>query len=182
MSSEWETAALGETVVFLSGNTPSKSNTDYWGTGTSWISAKDMKSFWVESAEDTLTAAGVEAASRLVEPGTTLTTRIIPPARREPTPRSKPGSRRHAVQVVVRRLTTASTNATLEARRRCSSRGSSISTRKQEGRAPEGMDAALFPDGFAELGLVPTGGAGASSFPDDAERLGFKRKARKGIG
>jgi type I restriction enzyme S subunit len=72
MSSEWETAALGETVVFLSGNTPSKSNTDYWGTGTSWISAKDMKSFWVESAEDTLTAAGVEAASRLVEPGTTL--------------------------------------------------------------------------------------------------------------
>jgi hypothetical protein len=60
------------TVVFLSGNTPSKSNTDYWGTGTSWISAKDMKSFWVESAEDTLTAAGVEAASRLVEPGTTL--------------------------------------------------------------------------------------------------------------
>jgi len=31
-----------------------------------------MKSFWVESAEDTLTPAGVEAASRVVEPGTTL--------------------------------------------------------------------------------------------------------------
>ena len=72
MSSEWQTTALGECVTFLSGNTPSKSNPDFWGPGTSWITAKDMKSFWVESAEDTLTQSGVGAASRIVQPGTTL--------------------------------------------------------------------------------------------------------------
>lgn len=72
MNSEWKRVALGECVSFLSGNTPSKSNAEYWGPGVPWISAKDMKSFWVDSAEDTLTPQGVAAASRLVEPGTTL--------------------------------------------------------------------------------------------------------------
>lgn len=72
MSSEWQPLPLGECVTFLSGNTPSKSNSDYWGPGTPWISAKDMKSFWVEASQDTLTPAGAQEASRIVAPGTTL--------------------------------------------------------------------------------------------------------------
>lgn len=72
MNSEWQPRPLGECVTFLSGNTPSKSNSDYWGPGTPWISAKDMKSFWVEASQDTLTPAGTKEASRIVPAGTTL--------------------------------------------------------------------------------------------------------------
>ena len=72
MSSDWEQVTLGECISFASGNTPSKAAPRYWGGSTPWISAKDMKSFWVEDSEDHLTPEGVAVASALVPPGTTL--------------------------------------------------------------------------------------------------------------
>lgn len=72
MSSEWRTTTLGECVNFVSGNTPFKGNPAYWGGDIPWISAKDMKSFWVEDAEDKLTQEGTKVASTLVPSGTTL--------------------------------------------------------------------------------------------------------------
>lgn len=63
---------LGDFATLVSGNTPSKSNPDYWGGTTPWVSAKDMGDFWIEDAEDHLTEAGVAAASRVVPRGTVL--------------------------------------------------------------------------------------------------------------
>jgi restriction endonuclease S subunit len=73
MSSDWEESTLGECISFASGNTPSKANAHFWTGGTTpWISAKDMKSFWVADSADHLTPAGVAVASSVVPPGTTL--------------------------------------------------------------------------------------------------------------
>ncbi|HBN9095275.1 restriction endonuclease subunit S [Pseudomonas aeruginosa] len=70
MASEWR--PLGEFVSLASGNTPSKSNPEFWGGTVPWVSAKDMSDFWLEDAEDHLTALGVENASRIVPAGTVL--------------------------------------------------------------------------------------------------------------
>jgi len=70
MQSEFQT--LGEFVSLISGNTPSKANSSYWGEETPWVSAKDMGDFWIEDAEDHLSAAGLAVASRLVPAGTVL--------------------------------------------------------------------------------------------------------------
>jgi len=72
MSSEWQAAKLGDCVAFSSGNTPSKSEPRFWNGLIPWISAKDMKSFWVEDSQDHLTDAGIEVASAVVPTGTTL--------------------------------------------------------------------------------------------------------------
>lgn len=45
------TKSLGELATFLSGGTPSKARPEYWGGPIPWISAKDMKSFYLESSE-----------------------------------------------------------------------------------------------------------------------------------
>jgi len=55
-----------------SGGTPSRSNAKYWGGDVSWITAKDMKSFWIEDSEDHLTQEGVSQATRIVPSGSTL--------------------------------------------------------------------------------------------------------------
>ncbi|MDR2173467.1 MAG: restriction endonuclease subunit S [Burkholderiales bacterium] len=70
MAGEWK--PLGEVVSLASGNTPSKSNPDFWGGVMPWVSAKDMGNFWLEDSEDHLTTAGVEQASRIVPAGTAL--------------------------------------------------------------------------------------------------------------
>jgi len=72
MGSEWKDCRLGDCITLLSGGTPSKSKPEFWGKGTPWVSAKDMKSFWLNGAQDCLTPLGAESATRLVEPGTTL--------------------------------------------------------------------------------------------------------------
>jgi type I restriction enzyme, S subunit len=59
-------------VRFISGGTPSKGNSDYWGGYIPWVSAKDMKNFWVNDTEDMLTAEGAESATSLVPSGSTL--------------------------------------------------------------------------------------------------------------
>ena len=72
MPSEWLECTLGDCITLRSGGTPSKSNPEYWGGEIPWVSAKDMKSFWVNDSEDKLTVLGAKAATRLVEPGSTL--------------------------------------------------------------------------------------------------------------
>ncbi|MDW3714566.1 restriction endonuclease subunit S [Pseudomonas sp. 2023EL-01195] len=63
---------LGSFVTLVSGNTPSKSNSNYWGGDIPWISAKDMGDFWISDSEDHLTPDGASVASRLVPPGSVL--------------------------------------------------------------------------------------------------------------
>ncbi|PVX74138.1 restriction endonuclease subunit S [Paraburkholderia unamae] len=69
---QFEKRPLGEFVSLVSGNTPSKSNSSYWGGTIPWVSAKDMGDFWIEDSEDHLTESGSRVASRLVPPGTVL--------------------------------------------------------------------------------------------------------------
>lgn len=70
--SEWRKFKLAECVTLLSGGTPSKVCREYWGGFVPWVSAKDMKSFWIYDTEDRLTDLGAQNASKLVPPGTTL--------------------------------------------------------------------------------------------------------------
>ncbi|MES4683273.1 restriction endonuclease subunit S [Pseudomonas aeruginosa] len=63
---------LGSFVTLVSGNTPSKSNSNYWGGDIPWISAKDMGDFWISDSEDHLTPDGASVASRLVPSGSVL--------------------------------------------------------------------------------------------------------------
>lgn len=59
------TFRLEELAQFLSGSTPSTQAADFWGGDTPWVSAKDLKSFYVSSAIDSLTESGRAAASRV---------------------------------------------------------------------------------------------------------------------
>jgi type I restriction enzyme S subunit len=72
MADDWMDASLGDCVKFVSGGTPSKGTQTFWGGSTPWISAKDMKTFWVDDSEDMLTKEGVDAATALVPPRSTL--------------------------------------------------------------------------------------------------------------
>jgi type I restriction enzyme S subunit len=56
----------------LSGGTPSKANPQYWGGETPWLSAKDLKSFRLSSAQETVTEAGIANGTRLVPANTLL--------------------------------------------------------------------------------------------------------------
>lgn len=62
---------LGDLASFVSGGTPSKQVTAYWGGETPWVSAKDLKSLHITSSIDTLSAEGRDVAT-LVAPGTLL--------------------------------------------------------------------------------------------------------------
>ncbi|HRI90512.1 MAG TPA: restriction endonuclease subunit S [Accumulibacter sp.] len=72
MAGEWIATTLGDCVRFVSGGTPSKGNDEFWGGNIPWVSAKDMKTFWVDETEDLLTAKGVEASTFLAPEGSTL--------------------------------------------------------------------------------------------------------------
>lgn len=62
---------LGDLVSFVSGGTPSKQVTAYWGGETPWVSAKDLKSLRITSSIDTLSDEGRRVAS-MVPAGTLL--------------------------------------------------------------------------------------------------------------
>lgn len=64
--------SLDAAAKFYSGGTPSKANPEYWGGDIPWVSAKDMKSFRVNDAEDHVTAAGLENGTRIAPVGATL--------------------------------------------------------------------------------------------------------------
>lgn len=72
MIGEWITGRLGDYVFLQSGGTPSKSRSDYWQGDVPWVSAKDMKTYWIQDTEDQLSEMGADEAARIVEEGTTL--------------------------------------------------------------------------------------------------------------
>jgi type I restriction enzyme S subunit len=72
MASEWSNGRLGDCVLLQSGGTPSKSRPDFWMGDIPWVSAKDMKSYWIEDTEDHLSETGANKAARIVEEKTTL--------------------------------------------------------------------------------------------------------------
>ena len=72
MVGEWVESTLGEVADFLSGGTPAKSCAEYWGGSIPWVSAKDMKRFWIEDTEDHVSEVGVDSGTRLVPEGTVL--------------------------------------------------------------------------------------------------------------
>jgi type I restriction enzyme, S subunit len=71
-SDDWATVSLGDCVILKSGGTPSKSNEEFWNGAIPWISAKDMKNYFIEDSEDHLTEAGLAEAKHLLAQGTTL--------------------------------------------------------------------------------------------------------------
>ena len=64
----WVSASLGQLGTWLGGGTPSKANPAYWQHGTiHWVSPKDMKRFFIDSAQDQITKKAVkESATNLV--------------------------------------------------------------------------------------------------------------------
>ncbi len=69
---EWRKTTLGTVADFISGGTPSKSRSDYWGGSMPWVSAKDMKRLQLRETEDKVTTAGVANGTREVPANTVL--------------------------------------------------------------------------------------------------------------
>lgn len=59
----WKRVPLGKYVRFLSGNTPSKENAEYWGGSFPWVTARDLKTLFLTGSELRLTEKGVETAA-----------------------------------------------------------------------------------------------------------------------
>lgn len=72
LQATWLETTLGEHVRLASGGTPSKANPDFWNGYTPWVTAKDMKSLWIETTEDKLTQKGAEQANMVAPAGTIL--------------------------------------------------------------------------------------------------------------
>jgi type I restriction enzyme S subunit len=69
---EWEETTLGEIVHFESGGTPSKQNPGFWDGSIPWVSAKDMKQFFLNDPEDHITSVAVDDGAKQVPAGTVL--------------------------------------------------------------------------------------------------------------
>ena len=63
---DWESIPLGQCGVWLSGGTPNRAVTRYWGGGIPWISAKSLKNFVVSDSEERVTQEGAENGTRVV--------------------------------------------------------------------------------------------------------------------
>ena len=72
LGGEWTESTLGEVTDFVSGGTPAKSHTEYWGGSIPWVSAKDMKRFRLNDTQDHVTEAGVDNGTKLIPEGTVL--------------------------------------------------------------------------------------------------------------
>lgn len=59
----WKRVPLGECAKFLSGNTPSKERSDFWGGNFPWVTAKDMKTLYLARSELGLTELGKGVAA-----------------------------------------------------------------------------------------------------------------------
>lgn len=68
----WICRPLGECGRWISGGTPSKSNSEFWDGETPWVSAKDMKRFRIWDSQDHLTQHGVAEWGSLVPAGSVL--------------------------------------------------------------------------------------------------------------
>ncbi|KAF1311196.1 restriction endonuclease [Pseudomonas sp. SG-MS2] len=72
MPESWKPRTILELCEIFSGGTPRKSVAEYWKGDIPWVSGKDLKTPTLEDAIDHISVAGVEAASRLVPPGSVL--------------------------------------------------------------------------------------------------------------
>ncbi|MFZ5511633.1 MAG: restriction endonuclease subunit S [Pseudomonadota bacterium] len=68
----WETRTILDLCEIWSGGTPRKSAAEYWKGDIPWVSGKDLKTPALDDAIDHVSAAGVEAASRLAPAGAVL--------------------------------------------------------------------------------------------------------------
>ncbi|HEY8900759.1 MAG TPA: restriction endonuclease subunit S [Chthoniobacterales bacterium] len=71
MKAGWEKIALGEVFTTVTGNTPSKSNSEFFGDFMPLVKPPELCDSTVDSAEDGLSEAGVEVA-RTVPPNSIL--------------------------------------------------------------------------------------------------------------
>ncbi|WP_417272049.1 restriction endonuclease subunit S [Celeribacter halophilus] len=63
---------LGNVSHFLSGGTPKKNNSQYWGGEIPWYSAANMKSKFLSTTDITITHSGLDAGSRIAPKSSTL--------------------------------------------------------------------------------------------------------------
>src|SRR5262245_51443921 len=68
----WEGTQVGKVAALVSGGTPSRNDSRYWGGQIPWITCKDMKADRLGDSSERLTEAGLEAGSRLVPAGAVL--------------------------------------------------------------------------------------------------------------
>ena len=59
----WRSSTIGAEAKFLSGGTPSKENSSFWGGKFPWVSARDMKALYLRSTLLGLTDAGRTASA-----------------------------------------------------------------------------------------------------------------------
>lgn len=70
--SDWEDRRLGDCVQMLSGGTPSKANHDYWNGDIPWVSAKDLKKFFLHDAQDHITQEAAQNETKIAPKNSTL--------------------------------------------------------------------------------------------------------------
>ncbi len=68
----WERRLLGSCATFLSGGTPSKTQSNYWDGDIPWISSGEITEPRLHDSSLHLTQEGVDQGSRLVPPNTIL--------------------------------------------------------------------------------------------------------------
>jgi len=66
------TKTLGQAAEFLSGGTPRKGITEFWGGAIPWYSAANMDKRYLGDTEVTISQAGLDAGSRIAPQGATL--------------------------------------------------------------------------------------------------------------
>ncbi|HHY0389839.1 TPA: restriction endonuclease subunit S [Vibrio parahaemolyticus] len=72
LPSGWEWCRLGQIGYDLGGGTPSKSNSKYWDGEIPWVSPKDMKVDFIESAIDTVTEKAIKETTIKLIPKNSL--------------------------------------------------------------------------------------------------------------
>lgn len=72
MQPGWRRISFGECVSLLSGGTPRKARSDFWGGTIPWVSSKDLKNDRIYTTDDLLTDAGAVNGTRVVPAGTIL--------------------------------------------------------------------------------------------------------------
>ncbi len=72
LPSSWEWCRLGQIGYDLGGGTPSKSNSKYWDGEIPWVSPKDMKVDFIESAIDTVTEKAIKETTIKLIPKNSL--------------------------------------------------------------------------------------------------------------
>ncbi|MCG7926281.1 MAG: restriction endonuclease subunit S [Candidatus Thiodiazotropha taylori] len=69
----WDITEIRYLTTQVGGGTPSKDNPDYWNGDIPWVSPKDMKVDYIESAQDKITEKAVsESSTKLIQAGSIL--------------------------------------------------------------------------------------------------------------